>query len=353
MRLTRGLKKLRALLPRGATDKPEVDEAERVYRYIFRYLTIGTDKRYLPRRGRPNAIVLQMGKVASTSIQAALRERGINAFHSHGLSDAQQHARLSQLLQEELDIPLVGGEVQRHILNVGLQLLARWYRQNKRRGGARLKVVTLTRDPVTHYPSSFIQRRKFVRAGVAAWQRQRLGLPAGSTVDEAEAVGDLVQELASIIAECRLSEGPAAYDRCIARAQERWPGHPVVAQEIGAWIGPLVWFDRQATPLFGIDLLAAPEFRDRGWAEWSNDWAEILVLRYEDLASLVPELRRFFALPELALPRKNVSSSKRGATSVIRAIQSALATQAGQACAREVRLTPYGRACGYDRLAQS
>jgi hypothetical protein len=112
----------------------------------------------------------------------------------------------------------------------------------------------------------------------------------------------------------------------------------------------LSWFEHQITPVFGLDMLAAPELRDRGWAERSNDWVDILVLKFEALSSLLPEVQRFFDLPELALPRKNVTSAKSGAEEIAAATRLALDTPAGQACIRELRSSPYGRACGYDRL---
>lgn len=352
MHLARGLRKVGALLARGPSVPLEVDEAERVFRHIFRYLKAGSDKRNLPKRDRPNVLVLQMAKVASTSIQAALRAQGVNAFHSHGLSSEAQHGTLAQLLERELTIPLVGGDLRRHILNVGLQLMARWYQRRKQYRGRKLKVITLTRDPVTHYPSAFTQRQKLVLPAILAWQRHRLGLAAGEPVDEGRAIADFFLELGSIIAEARISKGGAAYEACLLQARKRWPEHQVVGNEIGAWLGALSWFDREITPFFGLDMLADPGFAQRGWAEQGNDWADILVLKFESLAALVPEMQRFLSLPELALPRANVTSAKRGAHEVRDAMQAMLDTEIGRACARELRSTPYGRACGYEKLIE-
>lgn len=351
MRLANSLVKVATLLGRSPAVTPEVDEAERIFRHIFRYLKVGTDKRYLPRLGQPNALVLQMAKVASTSIQAALRDRGINAFHSHGLSPAVHHAMLSQLLERDLTIPLAAGEFRRHILNVGMEMMVRWYQRHKQFRGWKLKVITLTRDPVTHYPSGLIQRIRMVKPAILAWQRYRPGPRPENAADDAQAVADFVAELASIAVEGRCSEGPPAYDRCVALARARWPEHPIVGDEMAAWLGPMTWFDREMTPMFDLDMLAAPGFRARGWGEQSSDWAEILIVRFEDLSSLVPEIGRFMGLADLTLPSKNISSAKRGAAAIKSAMQSALATETGRACARELRSTPYSRACGYDMLA--
>ncbi|NJM92709.1 MAG: hypothetical protein HC861_08875 [Rhodospirillaceae bacterium] len=116
-------------------------------------------------------------------------------------------------------------------------------------------------------------------------------------------------------------------------------------------LGPLTWFDREISEVFGLDMLAAAELRERGWVERSNDWVDIQLLRFEDLASLVPQLARFVGLADLTLPRKNVTAVKPGASDVAGAWKTVVATPTGQACARELRTSAYGLACGYDRLA--
>jgi hypothetical protein len=99
MRLERELRAVRALLGRSrpARAKPPLDEAQRTFRHIWHYLQVGSDRRYPLTRGQTNALVLQMSKVASTSIQSALCQRGINAFHSHGLTLPAQRNALSEL----------------------------------------------------------------------------------------------------------------------------------------------------------------------------------------------------------------------------------------------------------------
>lgn len=353
MHLKRGLRAVRAFLGHGrppTQSKPPLDDAQRTFRHIWHYLQVGSDRRYPLKRGQTNALVLQMSKVGSTSIQAALGQRGINAFHSHGLTSPAQHAMLSQLMESDLSFRLAAHDLRRHIQHVAMEMMIRWYRQHKQYKGRRLKVITLTRDPITHYPSSFLQRRDSVREKIVAWNRARSNLDVLDPIDAEQAMSSFVMELASIIVEGRPSTGLNAYGRCIALAVKRWPEHPVVASEVGAWLGPLNWFESEITPVFGLNMLAAPELRDQGWAERSNEWVDILVLKFEALSSLIPEIQRFFDLPELALPRVNVASAKSGAAEIAAAMRLALDTPVGQACVRELRTSPYGRACGYDRL---
>ena len=170
-------------------------------------------------------------------------------------------------------------------------------------------------------------------------------------VDEARMIPDFMMEMASIIVEGRPSAGAAACERCVAMARERWPEHPVLAGEIRHWLGPLNWFDIEITSIFGLDMLAASELRERGWTVQSNEWVDILALKFEELSSLVPEIQNFFGLAELTLPHRNKTSAKPGAAEIASAMRGVLDTPVGKACARELRLSPYARACGYDRLA--
>lgn len=343
-----GIGSLKALpQPKGrrVSKKAKWDDVERSFRHIWHHLVHVADEKYPLKRRRPNAIVLQMGKVASTSIHAALSAHGINAFHSHRLSAEMQHSALSRLLENDLTVRLASRDLRKHVQNVALHALTRWYEQHKHYEGHKLKVVTLTRDPVTRYPSGFVYRWNTDRSRYAAWHRSH----ASGSVQDTIMLRDLMAALASIVVEGRPSEGPAGVDRCLALARQRWPGHPVVATELAHLLVPLTWFDREIGTLFGLDMLAATELRERGWAERSNDWVDILVLRFEDLTSLVPQMARFFDLTELTLPRKNVTVAKPGATDIAGAWKAALAT--AEASARELRTSSYGRACGYDRLA--
>jgi hypothetical protein len=204
-------------------------------------------------------------------------------------------------------------------------------------------VITLTRDPVTYYPSSYLQRHDGIRPDLIAWHRARLGLRPTDPVDEAQASSDFMTELASIVVEGRPSADAAGYRRCLALAEERWPEHPVVTSEVDGLLIPLNWFDSEIAAIFGLDMLASPELRERGWAEQSNEWVEILVLKFEELSSLVPEIRRFFDLAELTLPRANVTSAKPGAVEIAAAMRAVLDTPVGRACARELRSSRYGR----------
>ena len=172
-------------------------------------------------------------------------------------------------------------------------MLVRWYQTHRRYREQRLRVITLTRDPVTFYISSFIQRRVSVLPDVRAWQRARLGAAAGAELDDAQAVQDFAAELASIIATAGVDKGDAP----VEIAHNRWPDHPVVAQEVKTCLRPLTWFDTELTGIFGLDVLASPELRQRGWVVLENDWVEIFALRFEQLSSSFRKSRTSQATP--------------------------------------------------------
>ena len=322
----------------------ELDDVERSFRHIWRFLTVTSSQRHPPRRKRPNLLVLQMGKVASLAIHQALSETdAVNAFHSHSLSPGSQEQTLRHLLTGDFT-HLLSRDLRYHVQNVALGMLVRWYQAHGPYRGHRLKLVTLTRDPVNHYVSNFIQRRETLLPEVAAWQRARLG---GAALDDALVVRDFMRELVSIIAEA----GIATRDAPVELARARWPGYPVVAREVSSCLRPLTWLDAEIAATVGLDVLAEPELRRRGWAILQNDWAEVLALRFEQLSSLTPKIAAFAGVPELTLPYRNVTSAKTGASADKAAIQAAIETPAGQAYVRAVRSSAYARACGYDEPA--
>jgi hypothetical protein len=255
MRLKRGLRAVRSFLGldrRHASDQPMQDEAKRAFRRIWHHLVYGSERRFPLRRSQPNVLILQMGKVASTSIRSALSRREINALHTHGLSPILQHGALTRLLVRDPTLRLASHDFRGHIHSIALHAMIRWYQRHKRYRGHKLKVITLTRDPIGRYPSAFVHRRDEAMRAITAWHRAHHGLRPADSADEAQVITGFMMELASIVAEGRPSGSAAACDRCIALASKRWPEHPVVASEIGRLLMPLTWFDREITSIFGL-----------------------------------------------------------------------------------------------------
>ena len=326
---------------------PEIAERELCYDRIWEQMLRTGATGHRSDLKRPNVLVLQMAKVASTSIKSALNKRQINALQCHGLSAARQEHDLARLRRADVTAKLVKRRLNQHLRYVCLHMLVRWYETYHVRHGRKLKVITLTRDPVDRFASNLMQHRSTVLPKIIAWQRERLGKEEAAAIDELQAVHDLVIELASVIVAARPSTGSKGCSACEELARERWPEHFIVEDQINEWLRPLTWFETEIEQVFGLDILAPAALRERGWAEAHTDWTEILVLRFENLAQLVPEIERFLNLSELMLPRRNVTENKHGAHETRAAIQAALATPIGQVCAQELRKSRYARACGY------
>lgn len=341
----------RALTGRGKKRADiDLDPVTRSYHHIFAHLRALSPGKGQPKRKRQNILVLQMGKVGSMAIRSALRQHDLNVFHTHSLSPGRQKGLVDQLAQDAFTFLLASHELRYLMENVALHMLVRWYREHRRYAGRSLKVVTLTRDPATFFTSDFIQDLNLTLPAICAWQSARLGYGASqgqSGVDRATALRDFVHEVIATI----VATGGLDAQACAARASERWPDHPIVGAQLRRWLAPLTWFDTEIAGVFGLDALAAPSFRTEGWAIVRNDWVSVLVLRFEQLAALVPRIGAFVGVPDLTLPHQNVTARKANAIAYLPAINAAIDTPEGRAFIAALRATPYARACGYDRSA--
>ena len=162
LRLLTGRKKRnRRSKPRSADD--------RAIAWLWPYLAPTTSRRYPPLYENRDAMILQMGRVASISIHEAIRT-DYNAYHTHGFSSARSADILQQLLQDD------GGPSGNRMMRGYLAALAHgallhWYKQHKTRNGARLKIITLTRDPVSWMSSHLVLRRYATLPPSTSWRR--------------------------------------------------------------------------------------------------------------------------------------------------------------------------------------
>jgi hypothetical protein len=92
-----------------------------------------------------------------------------------------------------------------------------------------------------------------------------------------------------------------------------------------------------------------PEFAAQGIARRNLGFADVLIVRFEDLAKHMDAVAQFVGLTSLELPRRNVTAEKPYANQVLEAARSFAATELGIAFQRELRGSDYGRACGYDK----
>lgn len=211
---------------------------------------------------RVPVLVYQMGKVGSASVTRALEAAAQPALHVHALA-ADEIARVGALHRSASGRFGVG-----YTWYVG-----RAVGERLRSGSAAtpLRVITLVRDPIAREVSAVFQSPALHAPGL---------VDARGRFDVARVLAFLETSLQSADA-CRYV---------------------------------FEWFGREIQPVLGIDVLAAPFDRERGYAILESARARLLVLRTEDLdRNLAPALRELIGL-ELppAPPRANLRSEGEG-----------------------------------------
>lgn len=201
-------------------------------------------------RLRPSAdpspvLVYQMGKVGSASVAEALAAAGRPALHVHTLAPDE--------------VARVGALHRRASGRFGIG--ATWYigravgRRLEQLGGAlRVDAITLVRDPIAREVSAVFQSPALFGSGLVD-ARGRF---------DASRVRALLE--ASLCAD----------DACRYVFE---------------------WLDREIRPVLGIDVLAQPFDRERGFAVLESPRARLAVLRTEDLdRTLAPALRELLGI---------------------------------------------------------
>ena len=299
---------------------------------------------------RPNLLLFQMGKVASTAIQAALIDAGINCFSVHELRHEDEAQRLQRLFTERPRSWLARSDLKLLAKNTALHMMVRWHKENKVAADRKLKVISVTRDPVSWYISHCLEQTGRNPSRLNRWHRDFSGASAS---DSGDAMDALLRQIARLLVETR----PSA-DLQAARARGRTlalglnPPQPYIAEAFDTALLPLRWFDEQLTPLFGLDIRTLPELARDGVAARDLGFADILVLRFEDLRRLTDRIAQFAGLQALAVPPRNVTTEKPHAQEILQGARRFLQTDLGAAFQHELRNSDYGRACGYDRLAE-
>ncbi len=228
------------------------DPVARVYYALLR--------RFSKLYARPVVVVYHMGKVGSTTVRSSIAAATsrLPVFAVHTLTE-DGHQTLAGLYRTA-GVPLFPRG--RHLL-ISRLLMDQLERDN----GARWKIVTLVRDPVARNLSLLFQ------------------------------VGDLL--LPNFQRGSRICGSEV--ERLSARIEERYP----------AQVRCLNWFADELEPVFGVDVLAAPFPRKRGYAIYRGDRADVLLIKLERLEERANEaLGEFLGLDEFRLIERNVSARK-------------------------------------------
>jgi hypothetical protein len=74
---------------------------------------------------------------------------------------------------------------------------------------------------------------------------------------------------------------------------------------------PLVWFDFQMKPVFGIDVFACPFSTERGYSIYYGQNASLLLIKLEKLQDCVESaMKDFLGIDKLAIRNTNVAEGK-------------------------------------------
>jgi hypothetical protein len=216
-------------------------------------------------------LVYQMGKVASNSaylgLRAALPQQEV--VHSHLLHpESFAHYERWFAADPELPATLVASTREQIAAGDGL-------RRRMLAGGARWRIVSLTREPIAHLISVlFHHLTVYVR-------RSGAGSPPRLDVLHAYAIESLRRWIA----------GGQAADLDAARAAL------TLAHR---------WFDDELGPVLGLDVYATPYPFTRGYLRRRASRADVVIVRVEDLPWAGAEaMRALCGVDQFALPAAN------------------------------------------------
>ena len=253
-------------MSRAVTRSPQPGTAGGLVAWILRFRAL-TELlqtlrfRWRHRGARPVVLVHQMARVGSITVLRALRRDlpGLDFYHTHYLNP-DTIARFRAQFDRIHSVTGVAG-LHREFL------AARHLRRLLDRGvSGRWRIVTLVRDPVARTVSAFLMHFPY------AYPEHGLRF--------LEDPGNV----------------PALIDMFLAESElER--------------AFTLDWFEREVEAVFGIDVYATPFPHEAGHAFCSGAFADLLVLRLEDLDRAGPgALAAFLGTTPIALETQNRSA---------------------------------------------
>jgi Putative capsular polysaccharide synthesis protein len=254
------------------------------------------------------AVIFQMGKVASTAIAAALRKQKIEAVQAHIATPD----RLSRKLQIMAG-PNLSEEVAQQVYQDFHQELRVMYLLSRRRVAGEshsepLLLISPMRDPLTWYWSHFAQMyqhyhpqllRYFTGAGGKAEDFQ----PEAAFLQLAEQMFGLLDATNEPL------DDPASLPKIQRAARQIDPSKTLPAQ-INRFLVPLRWYDEDFLPATGVNVYEHAFDEQFGAGEIAVSGFNILLFQYEKLQALEGKLAQFVGKTGLKLTQVNKSEDK-------------------------------------------
>ncbi len=295
-------------------------------------------------------IVYQFGKVASTSLVNTLAgQPGLEVHQSHFLGESA--------LQRIVPIAVAKSTNAYFHAHLAGQLqtnLALTYRVNQvlaGQGTAKLKVISLSREPLDWLRSGILQ-------DIAGYRAELEAFAVASNLAETEGADALRAGLVAVLARInglldRLGGARAAvrlYNAVGGKAMlaEEAPIEPIVRRLFLLALRPLTWFEEHFRPCFGLGLR---EFECvRGVWVAHAPRADFALLRYEDLSDRLPEALSAIGLdPCGPLLHDNVSRTKPHAQEV----SSAFTGPEAEGLRTRLLASDYAECFGYSACAEA
>lgn len=193
-------------------------------------------------------LIYQMSKVGSSTVYKSLKKEGVGSVHVHFI--AREHWRRVAEMYSNNNTTLPSH------FHKG-RLLRYWINATQRQ----VRVVSLVRDPIARHVSGAFE--------IGNVQ----GIPTNKS---SEALRVLEDQLSAL----------------------------------DEFEYPFQWFAREIEPTFGVDVLSHPFNRKEGFGRITTDNVDILILRTEQLSTLVPTVLGDFVGEDLDVQRDRVRTNQ-------------------------------------------
>ncbi|MDE0975468.1 MAG: hypothetical protein OSA11_10335 [Candidatus Nanopelagicales bacterium] len=292
------------------------------------------------------AVIFQMGKVASTAIGAALRKQSIEAVQAHIASPERLGMKLKIMAA-----PYLSEAVAHTVYQDFHQELRAMYLLSRRRVAASqyehpLLLITPMRDPLTWYWSHFAQMythysSQLLRYFLGTGGREENFQPEAVFLQMLEQMFYLLDNTPEPL------DDPDSLPRIQRAATECDPSGTVSAQA-NRFLLPLRWFDEDFHAATGVDVYEHPFSVEQGFGQIEVAGFNILLCQYEQLHLLQPQLAQFVRKPNFKLKRENTSEDKDIPSDVKRILQKGRSL-IPESLVQRINNSKYARHFGYPR----
>lgn len=258
----------------------------------------------------PDIIVYQMGKVASTSICETLSEENLNAQQSHFLGKKNLSQTLFNLLNPNISDFSAFHTLGQFVKNIELTRTINWYKQNKEKDGKKLKIISLSRDPIDWTRANLVQNFPEYSVGFEKWceiTKKNNTLPS---LDEC--VRSVYESVFDIIGTTKEEFGTDRFfDSIRSMELEKNPETNIILHHIYMLSRPLNWYDNFVKPILGIDVFKKKFNSQLHYNVYTKDYCDFLLIRYEDLDKIWSIVAEFAGSNSKLLSKLNVGQDKK------------------------------------------